>query len=128
MFKKKGFVLVELMVAVSILAIGIVFVLRSFLNSSSALNSITNKLGAIAILENKLADVELSAKNESGCKVTDTQEEMVFNNRKAIFKTLIKECGTKEKKSPFNQVTLSLSWQEENKSKDETLATYLPAK
>jgi len=125
---KKGFVLVELMIAVSILAVGIVFVLRSFLNSSAALNTISNKLAAIVILDNKMADIELSARKDLGCQAKETQEEISLNNRKAILRSVIKELGTEEEKSAFNQVSLTLFWKEENKSKDETLVTYLPAK
>ena len=49
--QRRGFTLVELMVTVSILAVGIVMVLRSFLSISSTLDSGSNRIIAMQLLE-----------------------------------------------------------------------------
>lgn len=58
--KKKSMTLLELMVAVCILAIGITYILRSFIGSASALNYYEDKRHALMYLEEKMATVEQS--------------------------------------------------------------------
>ncbi|MFA6350112.1 MAG: type II secretion system protein [Candidatus Omnitrophota bacterium] len=128
MFKKKGFLLIELMVAVSVLAIGIVFILRSFLNSSSALATLSNKIAAITMLENTISDIEINSKEKNGTKKTEKQEELDFGVRKAVLATQIKELNIDELATGLNEVKLSLSWYEDSRPKDEKLVTYLPKK
>lgn len=120
--------LIELMVAVSVLAIGIVFILRSFLNSSSALATLSNKIAAITMLENTISDIEINSKEKNGTKKTEKQEELDFGVRKAVLATQIKELNIDELATGLNEVKLSLSWYEDSRPKDEKLVTYLPKK
>ena len=109
MQKKSSFTLVELMVAVSIFSIGIVMVLRSFLNSQDLLEAAQNKLAAIRMLDTKMSDLEEKMKEEvlpkdapapkdtSLTKETaaqaeppeETEEAVMLGNRKAALKTRI---------------------------------------
>lgn len=123
-----GFTLVEMMVAVSILGIGIVLISRSFLNSISVLDTLQNRIGAVYFLGYKMSDLEEESLENNGVKTGETQEEADLGSRKADFKKEITAIDIEEMKDDLNKVKLSLYWTEGNRQKDETLVTYLPAK
>jgi len=129
---KRAFTLVELMVAVSILAIGIILVLRSFLSASDALDISRAKIEATKFLENKMSELEESAKLDSGVETSEVQEQAVFLNRDATYIASITpagETGESEAESKtYNQVSLSLSWKQSNKERDAQINTYMPNK
>jgi len=122
---KKGFTLVELMIAVSILCIGIVLVLRSFLNTASALNSLHNRIMAIQYLETKINALEQKALQDGGVQTGDTQEESVLGSHNALFRSEIYPLSIEEFKDEVNEIRMSLFWREANKEKNEVLVTYL---
>jgi len=124
--KDPGFSLVELMIAVSILSVGIVAVLTSFLNSASLLDSLHNRLAAINFLEGKISDLRQKAIEEDGIEPDSSQEEIALGNRRAEFKLEIQPLDVEELKDYINEAKFSLSWQEGNKNKEESLVTYLP--
>jgi len=124
--KDPGFSLVELMIAVSILSVGIVAVLTSFLNSASLLDSLHNRLAAINFLEGKISDLRQKAIEEDGIEPDSSQEEIALGNRRAEFRLEIQPLDVEELKDYINEAKFSLSWQEGNKNKDESLVTYLP--
>ena len=124
--KDSGFSLVELMIAVSILSIGIVVVLTSFLNSASLLDSLQNRIMSVNLLEVKISDLRQKAIEEGGVEPDSSQEEIALGNRSATFKLEIQPLDVEELKDYINEVKLSLSWQEGNKNKNESLVTYLP--
>jgi len=128
--------LVELMVTVSILAVGIVMVLRSFLSVSAALDSGSNRIAAMQLLETKMNELEFKAKEEGGVLLETKQEEVVIGNRDAILKLEIVHLSTPEfgieeqggNKEKINEVKLTLLWKEANIDKDSILVTYLKNK
>jgi len=124
--KDLGFSLVELMIAVSILSIGIVAVLGSFLNSAYLLDSLQNRLMAINFLEAKISDLRQKAIEEEGVDPDSSQEEITLGNRLAEFKLEIEPLDVEGLKDYINKAKLSISWQEGNKSKEGSLVTYLP--
>jgi len=124
--KRSGFSLVELMIAVSILSIGIVAVLTSFLNSASLLDSLQSRIMSVNFLEARISDLREKAVEEEGVEPDSSQEEIALGNRSATFKLEIQPLDVEELKDCINEVKLSLSWQEGNKNKDESLVTYLP--
>jgi len=134
---KKSFTLVELMIAVSILSIGIVVVLRSFLTTQEVLETAVNRLSAIRFLEEKMGELEEMAAENKEIIAEDSpretkEEEVALGSRQAIFRTEIAplEIAAEEetKKSPIDEVTLTLSWKEGNKDKDEVLVAYVERK
>lgn len=120
------------MVAVSILSIGLVLVIRSFLTCSGALDSMQNRLKAAQFLEGKMSEVELKAKEEDGVQVEDKQEEVTLGNRKATFKTEIIASQIEESeeavKEPLDEARLSLFWTESGRNKDEVMSSYMENK
>ncbi|MDD5596229.1 MAG: prepilin-type N-terminal cleavage/methylation domain-containing protein, partial [Candidatus Omnitrophica bacterium] len=75
----RGFSLVELMVAVSILSIGIVMVIRSFLGSAKVINISQNRIAAANFLEKKMAELEEKAFIERGLVPLVSQETVKLN-------------------------------------------------
>jgi hypothetical protein len=117
-----------MMVAVSILGIGIVLISRSLLNSVSVLNSLQNRIGAAYFLGCKMSDLEEGSLNNNGVKVMETQEEVNLGSREADFKKEIIAIDMEDMKDNLNVVKLTICWTEGGKQKDEALVTYLPNK
>jgi type II secretion system protein I len=125
----KGFTLVELMVAVSILAIGITLNLRSFVNNAAALDMIKDRFAAMGIIENKMCDFKQKALAEVGIKPQQEEKEEVFvRQRKATLNSEIKPLDEEQLKDYVNEAVIRVSWQDENKDKYEELVVYLPNK
>lgn len=136
--KKKGFTLVELMVAVSILSVGIVLVAHSFLSVAAALDSSRNRIQASQLLETKMAELETKVREGQGALPESKQEEAKINNRDAVLKLEIVPLETEgleseeeeleEAQEVLNEVVLSVFWQEANRDKDAILSTYFITK
>ena len=126
--RSSSFTLVEMMVAVSILGIGIVLIARSLLNSLSALDSLQNRIVAVCFLGYKMNGLEEETLREKGIKPEEAQEEADFGVRKADFKKEITAIDIEEMKDDLNVAKLTLYWTEGVKQKDEALVTYLPNK
>jgi prepilin-type N-terminal cleavage/methylation domain-containing protein len=136
--KEGAFTLVELMVTVSILAVGIVLVLRSFLSISAALDSGSNRIIAMQLLEEKMNALEQKAKEDAGVFPETKEEQARIGNRNAILKLEVVPLSTPEfgievqeedkDKDKINEVKLMLLWKEANIDKDSILITYLKNK
>ena len=131
-------VLVELIVAASILAIGMVLVTRSFFTSQDALRVTQDKFIAMKLLGSKANELELKVYKAKGyLPKKDIEEELDFGVKKAVYtlKTLnLKKDKAKEendnekKKDPFSEVELRLSWVDHGKSNHENLIIYFKNK
>ena len=62
----KGFTLIEVMLAVSILAIGIIGVLRAYATSVDALEVGQENIDAVCLLKEKMSEVEQDALKQKG--------------------------------------------------------------
>jgi hypothetical protein len=114
------------MIAITILSVGIILVIRSFLGSSTALDVSYNRTQAVKFLDNKLADLENKAFLEKGSvKVSSSKEETSIGMRKAVFSSEIYNLDTDSEKKYLNEVNYSLAWKEGNIEKNEIIATYL---
>lgn len=135
--RRAGFTLVELMVSISILSIGIVMVLRSFIAMSSALDVGANRLEAARILETKMDGIEEKLILEKDYEIAGSEEEVTLRNRPARYKLeaadILLEEEAKEGKEDAKSVILVeakmfLAWKEGQINKDATLATYFQKK
>lgn len=140
------------------MSIGIVAVLRSFLNSQDLLEAVQNKLAAIRILDARMNDLEEKMKEETPPKGAvlpketaaqaeqpegASEEEIMLTNRKAVLKTEIRFLDKSDEKNGekasevsqtanpvyyTEEIKLTLSWKEGAKNKDEILAGYFEKK
>lgn len=61
---KQGFTLIEVMISVAILSVGLVLILQGFASCLSALRVSENNLKATFVVENKIAEAEIIAKED----------------------------------------------------------------
>lgn len=134
---KKTFTLVELVIAVSILAIGIVVILRSFVTIACALDTAANRIEASRILESKINQLELQSLNNALPKDGVEEETIMLRVRTAKFSLFIEPVvrqkaldngqqaiEDKQMKEVFNKAELSLQWKEGNIDKSAAAAAY----
>ena len=123
-----GFTLVELMVSVAILAIGIVLILRALVANASALGTSEQKVESVQYLALRMALIEEAARYEAGLKVSEAQESVTINGRKAVYTMSVTPVGEKGLQDAVCQVSLTLAWKEGGKAYDTSLAGYFNAK
>ncbi len=116
---KKGFTLVELIMAVSILSVGIVLVLRSFLSIVTALDSSQNLIKALQFLEAKMSEVRLV----KGDTLQKTQGEINIGSRKASWNLELSPLESEDSEESLEEIKLKVFWLEGNKHRDALLVT-----
>jgi len=131
--KNKALTLVELMVAVSILSIGIVSVLHSFMRIASALNTSSTYVTAYTLLEEKMNVLRVNTYADQAADVLPYQEDVVLGVRTAQLKVDVRRIELEasqeteiEELQALNEVIYSLTWKELNKEKSVFLGTYFP--
>ncbi|MDD4899802.1 MAG: prepilin-type N-terminal cleavage/methylation domain-containing protein [Candidatus Omnitrophica bacterium] len=124
----KAFSLVELMVAVSILSIGIVLVIRSFLASAKVINISQNRIASANFLENKMAELEEKAFIERGLVQAATQETVKINYLNANYTSEIALISDEVLNKYLSEAKLSLDWKEGPVSQNAVLGTYFKNK
>ncbi len=129
---KKGFSLVELMVAVSILSIGIVFILRSFINMVSALDISAAQIEVIQLLDSQACVLEEQLNQEKGF-VFEGEEKVVKigvrEARQKIEVTLLEleraEEEQEQEELTIHELTMTVAWKQGYKDKKMILSTYI---
>lgn len=118
--------MIELMVAVSVLSIGIVLIARSFLSASGALSSCEGRIVALSFLDGKMAEVEEKAENGEENLILPA-ESVLINGKKVDLKSSSQEIkiGEGENGLFVNKVSIVASWREANRPYDEDLETYV---
>lgn len=115
-FKNKGFLLLELIIAVSILSVGIIVVLQALSNSSHTTGLSCDYINAVFLAEDKIQELELKEKQE-----------------------LIKEESVKDTKDKFQwgytinlvpelnlyKLNFEIAWQRLNRNETINVNTYL---
>jgi len=130
-----GLTLVELMVASSILAIGLVMVGRGLLAASATLDSVEDRLEAIRFLDAKLAQLRQEAESQGGVEAETRSGAIALRHRQAAWTLDIvplepETAGPETQEPPIRLASahFRLSWQEGRRTQDAVLATYLDYK
>ena len=110
---RAGFSFIEIMVAMMILATGIVFIYKSFFVSLGYMNHVTNRLVALSLLDNRIADMELLLKTKGALSLAGGSEtkRVVIQQRTVDFH-FETELRSVESIPGLYQVDLNLSWEE----------------
>jgi len=125
----RGFSLVELMITVSILTVGIVIILRSFLTNTQAIDSMSNRLKSLEALSSKAAELEKQSLENNGLAEWSGQEDIAIGLRQAILSAEVAPFKIEEDEDPaLSKIKLRISWQESGKKQDMLLETFLPLK
>jgi type II secretion system protein I len=135
---QNAFTLLELIVAVSIVSIGLVLILRSFILMAQAQASATNRINANKFLQEKMAEIIQLSFEEEGLDETSKEGRVKIDSRRFRWTLEISpleiteeeqiEEGDDEQEKRLNEVNLTIFWKEANREKEASLATYLPGK
>ena len=125
--RRDGFLLIELIVAVSILSIGLVLVLRALLAASAASDIIAGKIAAIELLETRLSDLEEMAE-QGALKNGEDNTEVLLGGRKAQMSLKISPIGASDDKEEIKMIDAKISWKSGGKDMDERLETSIKNK
>ncbi len=122
---RDGFTLVEFMMAVSILAVGSVFVLRSFLSSASVLNMMGDRVTALQIAQSQMDEFEESAIKGELKTSPEESEQVDLNGRSAIKRSKVEEFSEAAWQRKVLKADVRLAWEESGREKEVSLARYL---
>ncbi len=128
---REGFTLVELMVAVFILASGIALVVRSFSSIAAALDNCDNRVAAVRFMAEKMAETELREKEESGIAEAEEENSLQLGSRAAVCinrAAAVDNPQADEEDISLVENILTVSWKEGNKNKNAVLAAYFKQK
>jgi prepilin-type N-terminal cleavage/methylation domain-containing protein len=134
-FSTRGLTLVEVMVATSILSIGMVLIVRALLTASVALDSVENRMEAFQFLETQMADLRQQAEQDGGLQPGNRTGTTDLNHRLATWVLEIvpvewevpsAQASTSPEKPPvtLTEARFRLSWQEGRRTQDAVFVTY----
>lgn len=120
---KIGFLLLEVMVAISLLSVGLVLVLRTFSTSLQTLRTSQNYTQAVLRLEEKVWELEEKARE---FEILPAERDGTFGDEDEKFKWELQT--TKLEDIVLHEATLLVRWQEGRRGKSVSLVTYLENK
>ena len=110
---KEGFSFVEVMVAVAVLALGIVVIYRSFFVCLDYINHVSNRLHAMVLINNRIAtmqkDFELNG--EAPASHRDQTETAWIHSKPVVFHSSV-DVRTVDNLEGLYQLDASLWWNE----------------
>ena len=116
-FSQSGFLLLETLLAILVLAVGLTLVLRSFGSSLDALGTSADYTKALLLLEERLWELEAKGSIVPG---TFTGE---FSEEDGNFRWEVKASELAEMELCETQVTVS--WEQRGRPRDVSIVTYL---
>ena len=126
---RKALTLIELVITVSILSLGIIMILRSFLSANTALVFSRNQIAASQFLETKLAEAEEKADDPASLKEESNSGEVLLDGRvSARWETELKYVEEEALRNEMYCFKVKLVWSESGRERDLSAATYFKAK
>ncbi|MFH2137753.1 MAG: type II secretion system protein [Candidatus Omnitrophota bacterium] len=127
---KKAFTLIELIVAVSILSIGLVLIMRSLLSVVTALDTGSNDIYAVELLDEQMSDLELQTIISPQKAIEPASEDVAVGNRPAslnrdVYHLDDDQWGEGENPSQtIDKVEMTLLWKQDERERKVFLETY----
>ncbi|KPK41767.1 MAG: hypothetical protein AMJ78_04560 [Omnitrophica WOR_2 bacterium SM23_29] len=119
----KGYLLLEAVVSIAVIAIGLAIILRSFTSSLRASKISQEYLVASSILEDKMWALEEKARREVGLEEFETTEQVPGTTY--TLETSVKRISESD---PLNEVKAAILWQNGSRNEKIEIATYLKYK
>ena len=128
--KTRGFTLVELMVSVAILAVGLAFILQGFAFSLNVLRISEDNLKATLVAENKMAELQIQAKENKDGLAGGLDEKFELGNMEYAWEIEVQPVGGGIEEisgahQTLNEVSACLSWEEGKRMGKVGLVTYM---
>lgn len=124
---KKGYLLLETVASIAVIAIGLAIILRSFASSLRASKISEEYLVASSILKDKMWELERKTRpepeGEGGLTESETTEQIPNTNY-----TLESKIKRLNDSDPLNEVKATISWQSGNRNEKIEIVTYLKYK
>ncbi len=111
--RKGGFTFVELMLAVAILASGLLFVYKAFFISTDYINHACYRLQAIQLMNNRIAKLERDFRSQKNLslEVYPLRRDIIINGRPMIF-NYETQMQSSVNSSHLREIGVSISWHE----------------
>jgi type II secretion system protein I len=119
---KKSFTLVEVMVALAILSSGLVAVYQGLLGLMDAIESLSNRLQAECLIDNKIWEIENDIKSPATSKEKEAGTGILAKAKGLEWQTSalpLKEAGS------LGEIKIVLSWQEKGRQAAVSRNAYL---
>jgi type II secretory pathway pseudopilin PulG len=113
---RAGFLLLEVLVSITVISVGLVYIIRSFSSSSRAIETAAHFLQSVSFIEEKLWDLEAMNGIERG------RDSGVFErDDRYSWKTEVEEA----EEIPINLVNLKVEWDGPRRRQRVSLETYM---
>ena len=121
----KGFSFFEIMVTVSILAVGIIVIYQAFFVSMNYINRLTIRLYADWLLDRKIADLQYYFKKTGELpSVKNEKDTVIVNNKTVDFQYAMSLKGSNEIENIY-ELNMLISWFEQDRAFKLSRAAYL---
>ena len=120
--RSRGFTLIEIMISVAILSFGLILILQGFTHSLNILRISENNLQATLLAEEKMAQLQIDAKNSEYGFLTDFNGESQIDNIEFRWQTSI---TPDEEHEDLNELLTIVSWKEGKRKGTVPVITYL---
>ncbi len=120
----KGFTLIEVMVALTIVSVGLVSIYSSFINISDTLARMDNYNRSVLIALEKMWEVEEALMQSDEFKIDTFSGELKDNNR--YFKWEFTENAVENYKN-LREITINLDWKQGKRKGNMKAGTYFKA-
>jgi type II secretory pathway pseudopilin PulG len=114
--------LIEIMVSVAILSFGLILILQGFTHSLNALRISENNLKANLLAEERIAQLQINARQGTDALLRDLHGQTSFDNIKYKWET---EVAADERYEDLHKVLTIISWEEGRRKGSIPIATYL---
>ncbi len=120
--QKKGAVIIEVLLAITIMSVGLTFIIQSFVSSLRANIYTSGYSTAIILLENKMYEYR-----QSNVIKEDIKEEGIFEKPYDKFRYRIesKKITEEGSRKDLNEMTLRVSWSSGKRENNVSVTTYI---
>lgn len=112
----RGFLLLEVLVSITIISVGLIFVIRSFSTSSRAIETAAKFLKSVSLLEERLWDLEAEGAVDKGRDRDTFKKERAYR-----WEMVAEDAGD----FPINEVNIKVIWEGPLRKQRVSLDTYM---